>query len=59
MKWWNVYYDSLDQSDCGDLLIMQVQADTEEEAIEKGEERFKSIVLIHSNWSFIEVRETE
>lgn len=57
MKWWNVYYDSIDQSDCGDLLIIQVQGDTEEEALEAGEARFKAIVLIHSNWSFNEIRE--
>lgn len=57
MKYWNAYYDSLDQSDLNDLLIIQVEADTEDEAITLAHERFKAIVLIHSNWSFNEIRE--
>jgi hypothetical protein len=56
-KYWNAYYESLDQSDLNDLLIIQVEADTEDEAITKAHERFIAIVLIHSNWSFTEIRE--
>jgi hypothetical protein len=57
-KWWNVFFETIDQSDASDLLTVQVQADTPDEGIRLGQERFHSLVLTHNNWQFTDISET-
>ena len=57
-KWWNVHFETLDQSDASDLLTVQVEADTPDEGIKLGQERFHSLVLTHNNWQFNDISET-
>lgn len=57
-KWWNVFFETIDQSDSSDLLTVQVEADTPDEGIRLGQERFHSLVLTHNNWQFTDISET-
>ena len=57
-KWWNVHFETMDQSDASDLLTVQVEADTPDEGIRLGRERFHSLVLTHNNWQFTDISET-
>jgi hypothetical protein len=54
-KLWNIYFESTTD----DLLVVQINAPTEMEAIKLGTEKFQSLVLIHSVWRQFDMRETE
>ncbi|CAB4179352.1 hypothetical protein UFOVP1033_94 [uncultured Caudovirales phage] len=57
-KWWNVHFETMDQGYASDLLTVQVEADTPDEGIKLGQERFHSLVLTHNNWQFNDISET-
>jgi hypothetical protein len=48
----------MDKGYAGDLLTVQVEADTPDEGIKLGRERFHSLVLTHNNWQFTDISET-
>jgi hypothetical protein len=57
-KWWNVHFETMDRGHASDLLTVQVEADTRDEGIKLGQERFHSLVLTHNNWQFNDISET-
>jgi hypothetical protein len=57
-KWWNVIFETDSTHVAGDLLTVQVEADTPDEGIKLGRERFHSLVLTHNNWQFTDISET-
>jgi len=56
-KWWNVIFET-DSIVVNALLTVQVEADTPDEAIMLGRERFETLVLLHNKWQFIDISET-
>jgi hypothetical protein len=56
-KWWNVIFET-DSIVVDALLTVQVEADTPDEAIMLGRERFETLVLLHNQWQFTDISET-
>jgi hypothetical protein len=57
-KWWNVYFET-DSTNATDALItVQVEADTPDQGIMLGRERFETLVLLHNKWQFTDISET-
>jgi hypothetical protein len=57
-KWWNVIFETDSTHVVDALLTVQVEADTPDEAIMLGRERFETLVLLHNKWQFIDISET-
>ena len=57
-KWWNVHFET-DSTHATDALItVQVEADTPDQGIMLGRERFETLVLLHNKWQFTDISET-
>ena len=57
-KWWNVIFETHSTQVIDALLTVQVEADTPDEAIMLGRERFETLVLLHNQWQFTDISET-
>jgi hypothetical protein len=57
-KWWNVHFETDSTHAVDALITVQVEADTPDEGIMLGRERFETLVLLHNKWQFNDISET-
>lgn len=57
-KWWNVHFETDSTHEVDALITVQVEADTPDEGIMLGRERFETLVLLHNKWQFTDISET-
>ena len=57
-KWWNVHFETDSTHAVDALITFQVEADTPDQGIMLGRERFETLVLLHNKWQFIDISET-
>jgi hypothetical protein len=57
-KWWNVHFETDSTHAVDALITVQVEADTPDQGIMLGRERFETLVLLHNKWQFIDISET-
>jgi hypothetical protein len=57
-KWWNVHFETDSTHAVDALITVQVEADTPDQGIMLGRERFETLVLLHNKWQFTDISET-